>query len=537
MKLIIIFFACIMAASLASCKKDVLNKEPLGEISSDLVFKDVNMATLFVDGIYLNLFGGIERNLDCATEIADDGPEWHPVQAWNSGDVTGSYNALEDWYSQWGTDYKQIRSANLVLEKVANLKGDPEKIGQLRGQAFFLRAYFYSDLLQFYGGVPIIKKAQKLGDDLNVSRNSYEECISFIVADLDSASELLPLMWEGSNVGRATKGAALAIKSRMLLHAASPLHNTSNDPARWQAAANAAKAVIDLDVYELHPDYYKVFHEDNNQEVIFDIQYAYPTRVQHTELKQNPQGMAGAWGELRPTEEFVSSYAMNDGKKITDPSSGYNPQDPYKDRDPRFYATVLYNGAPWRGEAVETFVDGAHGPGNQDIYNTGVTMTGYYTRKFINEKNINSQDVIKSEENWILMRYAEVLLNYAEAQLHLGNEAEAKVYINKIRERAGMPSLAGSETGAALMALYQNERKLELAFEEIYFFDVRRWKTAPSLLSVPVHKMHIIKNANGSFTYNVKEMEDRVWRDAFYYYPIPIDEINKNSNLDQNPGY
>ncbi len=537
MKIIKIFCLFLISGCILSCKKNVLDKQPLGEINADLVWKDIKMTTLYLDGIYLGLFGGIERNLDCATETADDGPDWHPVQRWNTGDVGAFNNQMEEWFSQWGNDYKQIRSATLILENYKTIPADQTAIDRLKGQAFFLRAFFYADLVNFYGGVPIIKKTQQMGDDLNPARNSYDECINFIVSDLDSASELLPLSWDGGAVGRATKGTALALKSRMLLYAASPLHNPSNDRVKWQAAADAAKAVIDLGSYQLYPDYYELFHVDNNEEVIFDIQYAYPVRMQNTELKQNPQGMAGAWGELRPTEDFVSSYEMKNGKKITDPTSGYSLQDPYADRDPRFYQTVLYNGAPWRGVLVETFDDGFSGPGINDVYNTAISMTGYYTRKFIHQNNINSQTVNKTNENWILIRYAEVLLNYAEAQLNLGNEGEAKIYMDQVRARAGMPAIPASETGSVLMAHYQNERKIELAFEEIYFFDVRRWKTAPALLSVPVHKMHIVKNANGSFTYDVQEMEDRAWRNAFYYYPIPGDEINKNKNLTQNPDY
>jgi starch-binding outer membrane protein, SusD/RagB family len=532
-----ILFFCVIIASLASCQKNVLNKQPLGEISADQVWRDIKMATLYIDGIYLALPGSFNRNLDCNTRMGEEGQNWHPLQLWNTGDVGPYNNSLEEWYHPWTNDFRQIRNANTVLENYTKIPGDQSAIDQLKGQALFLRAYYYADLVNFYGGVPIISKTQQQGDSIEVTRNTYDECISFIVADLDAASNLLPINWEGANVGRATKGAALALKSRMLLFAASPLHNTSNDVEKWQAASDAAKAVIDLGVYELYPDYYQLFHADNNQEVIFDIQYAFPTRTQGIEFTHNPQGISGAWGEGRPSQDFVDSYEMRNGKKISAPSSGYNFQDPYANRDPRFYASVLYNGAPWRGGLVETFTDGVSGPGVNDSYNTGLNMTGYYTRKFLNENNPVNQNLDKANENWILMRYAEVLLNYAEAQLNLGNETEARLYISKIRERAGMPEVPDSETGNDLLARYQNERKIELAFEEIYFFDVRRWKTAPDEVGGDVHKMDVVKNNNGSFTYTVKIMENRAWRDAFYYFPIPGDEINKDKNLTQNPDY
>ena len=528
-----IFFLLIIAISLFSCEKNVLDKQPLEEISDELVWKDIKLANLYLNDVYLNLPGGLWRNIDCSTEIGDEGHEWAPAQSWNNGDVSPFNNSFDEW----GSAYSQIRKTNLLLENLEAMQADQTTLDVLKGQVYFLRAYFYAELVNFYGGVPIIKKAQQLGDDLSVSRNTYDECIAFIINDLDKASALLPHKWEGPDVGRATQGAALALKSRELLFAASPLHNPSNDKTKWQAASSAAKAVIDLGEYDLYPDYYRLFHVDNNQEVIFDIQYAYPTRTQNIEYRTNPQGFQGAWGMTRPTEDLVESYEMSNGKKINDPDSGYDLQDPYVDRDPRFYASILYNGAPWRGKTLETYVDGLSGPGIQDESATSVSMTGYYNRKFISESNINAYTLDKSNENWILMRYAEVLLNFAEAQLMLGNEAEAKTYINKVRTRAGLPSIPETESGENLMARYRNERKVELSFEEIHFFDVRRWMIAPEVVGSPVHKMHIVKNDDGSFMYNVEEMEDRAWRDAFYYMPIPGNEMQKNKNLVQNPGW
>lgn len=533
MKTYNIIFLFLITVTLLSCEKEVLNKQPLEEISDDLVWKDIKLANLYLNDVYLNLPGGLNRGLDCSTEIGEEGHEWVASQSWNNGDV----NPFNNSFDEWGIAYSQIRKTNLILENFGTIVGDPTALDQLRGQAYFLRAYFYAELANLYGGIPIIKKAQQLGDDLSVSRNTYDECIAFIVEDLDSASALLPPSWEGSDLGRATKGAAMALKSRELLFAASPLHNPSNNAAKWQAAADASKAVIDLNEYELYPNYYEIFHVDNNQEVIFDIQYAYPTRTQNIEYRTNPQGFGGSYGMTRPTEDLVESYEMTNGKSISDPSSGYYLQNPYVDRDPRFYASILYNGAPWRGKTLETFVDGLSGPGIQDQYATSVSMTGYYSRKFISESNINAYTLDKSNENWILMRYAEILLNYAEAQLNLGQETEAKIYMNMIRARVGMPPVPDSETGDALIARYRNERKIELSFEEIHFFDVRRWQTASAEVGTPVHKMHIVKNDDGSFTYNVEEMEERAWRDAFYYLPIPGDEIQKNKNLTQNTGW
>lgn len=528
---LVIFAACYTLFS--SCEKNVLDKDPLSQIDEDLVWQDINLATLYVNNFYLALPGGAQRALDCATETGEQGHNWMDTQSWNAGDISAGYAPFQ---GEWYNCYTQIRNANIFLQKYVSLTGDETAISQLKGQALFMRAYYYTELVNLFGGVPLIKEPQSLEDSLFVPKSSYDDCVEFIVSDLDEAAGLLPETWDGGDIGRATKGACLALKSRLLLYAASLLHNPGNNASEWQKAADAAKAVIDLGIYSLYPDYYGLFHVDNNEEVIFDIQYAYPTRTQNAEYWLNPQGLQGAFGAMRPTQEMVDYYEMSNGKAITDAGSGYDAKNPYQDRDPRFYASVLYNGAPWRGGEVETYFDGANGPGQFDQYATSAAMTGYYIRKFINESNPVA-GVDKANENWILMRYAEVLLNYAEAQVALGNDAEARAYINMVRKRSGMPDLPASLSGSALLERCRNERAVELCFEELHFFDVRRWKTAPGVLGVPVHKMDIKKLSANEFSYTVKEMEERVWRDAFYYLPIPQDEINKNPNLVQNEGY
>lgn len=533
MKLFKIISIAATSMLLFSCEKNVLDKNPLGEIDEGLVWTDVNLATLYVNNIYAAIPGGIQRNMDCATNLGDQGHNWMATQSWNVGDISTANAPFQD---EWYTCYTQIRAANNVLVNAGTLKGSPDAIDQLKGQAYFLRAYYYTELVNLFGGVPIIDKPQALMDDLMVARSSYDECVGFISSDLDQAATLLPEQWDGADLGRASKGAPLALKSRILLSAASPLHNQSNSSAKWQAASDAAKAVIDLGVYSLYPDYYQVFHVDNNSEVIFDLQYAFPVRTQGAESWLNPQGFQGAFGALRPSQQLVDMYEMNNGKAINEAGSGYDPKNPYVNRDPRFYKSILYNGAPWRGRIVETFTDGASGPGQFDQYATGGQMTGYYGRKFISEANpIGGAD--KANENWILMRYAEVLLNYAEAQIALGNYDEGRTYINLIRTRAGLPDLNTSFAGTALMDRLRNERTVELSFEEIYFFDVRRWKVAEVLVGEPIMKMEITETDPNQYTYEVKDMESREWRPAFYYLPIPQDEINKNPNLQQNPGY
>lgn len=535
---IIIFAVAVM---FLACESDVLNKGPLDTVDEELVWTDPSVAQLYINDLYGGLtFYNIWSNLDNTTDIVETGHSWMESYQYYAGQVT----ADQDNYSRWWY-YSNIRKLNVLLDNAERL-GESDLAKTVTGEALFLRAYYYFHLVRAYGGVPLIKKAQQLDDSLSVARNSYEECVQFISDEMDKAAELLPSSWDDVNIGRATSGAALAVKSIILLHAASKLNNPSNDPAKWQAAADASKDVIDLGVYSLYPDYGELFFDNNNEEVIFDIQWGYPYRYHEGEeiISQNfiiePQnsitpGEWGPWGANRPTQEYVDMFEMDNGKAITDPTSGFDPQNPYEGRDPRFYASIFYNGTPWRGNIIETYQDGRSGPGEWDIYDTGANMTGYYCRKFAdpNVPCVYMIDEVKA--NWIMIRYAEVLLNYAETQIALGNEEEARSYINLVRARAGMPPTEA--TGDDLVQLYRNERVVELGMEEQRHFDLRRWLIAEETLNRPVHRMSITKNEDDSFTYEVEELMERVFPARMYWQPIPIDEIRKNRNLVQNPGY
>ncbi|MBL7698073.1 MAG: RagB/SusD family nutrient uptake outer membrane protein [Chitinophagaceae bacterium] len=529
-----IFIAsAVLLCVAASCKKHVLDKGPLDVIREEDVWKDFNLGQAYVNEIYAALPGSIERDLDGTTEIEDGNKD--DTWTYAAGEVTAFNSPLSEAYP---TYYAVIARINKFLENFDPENGEEEAVNGLRGEALFLRAFFYRELNDLFGGVPIIKEVQNLDDDLLVSRNTYDECVDFILSDLDQAAGLLPDPAD-AEIGRANRGAALALKSRVLLYAASLLHNPGNDMEKWQAASDAALEVINGFNYALYPNYNELFLNDNNEEVIFDIQYQFPFRTTANDYTLNPQGLNGAFGNSRPTQNLVDSYEMTNGKSITDPTSGYDPGNPYENRDERFYGSVLYNGVEWRGVTIETFNDGLFGPGVYDTYSTGAHMTGYYIRKFLSENEETNPIIFqdyRADQNWILIRYAEILLNYAEAQLNLGNEEEARDYINMVRERAHQPALGNGVSGDDLVERYMNERKIELAFEEHHYFDIRRWKTAPDLHGGPVYKM-VIENDNGNFAYSVEEMDERVWNDAYYYLPIPQDEIDRNENLEQNSGY
>src|SRR5690606_9790898 len=360
MKTRILISIWTIAIALTACENDVLDKGPLDVIDENIVWSDPQTAELYLNDLYNYLSSyNIWDNMDNMSDLTEGGHSWLACYTYNYGEVSASY----DPYGKWSY-YRQIRRVNNLLDHADMLTGDQDMIDRVMGQAIYLRAYFYFYLVRAYGGVPLITHAQTLDEDLAVTRNSYEECVAFIADEMDRAADLLPLQWDGPNLGRPTKGTALAVKARMLLYAASPLNSPENDLTKWQAAADAAKAVIDLDVYELYPEYDKLFLDDNNQEVIFDVQWAYPYRVTSdpaeivsAEFIINPQGLNGAFGMNRPTQEYVDMFEMANGKPITDPTSGYDPSNPYEGRDPRFYASIFYNGVPWREDTVETFIN------------------------------------------------------------------------------------------------------------------------------------------------------------------------------------
>ena len=458
----------------------------------------------------------------------------------------------------------------------------------MKGEVFFLRAYLYHNLVSMYGGVPIIKKSFGLTDDFLVTRDSYENSVKAIVSDLDSAALLLPLSYSGINKGRATKGAALALKSRVLLHAASDLFNSNgawaggfankeligyvggDRAARWQAAKDAAKAVIDLGVYSLYQpnpanaeqaakNYGDIFIAKETSEDIFVRYFTAKTDENwdgyNPGLYNNPNGWHG-WGSNTPLQQFIDLYEMSDGTRF-DWTNAAHKTVPYQNRDPRFYASILYNGAKWRPRQADAagrdpigivqtayYVkpDGTVIPGldtrNGPLEDWNGTYTGYYMRKFI-DPSVNAQ-YDKQEQPWRYIRYTEVLLNYAEASLGLGQETEAKAYLNMIRKRAGMPDITAS--GAALLSQLRNERSIELAFEDHRYFDVRRWMTAPQAyqdgkgISIR-QKTDAAGTPTDLPTYSIINAQSRAWNPRFYFFPIKLDEINRNKKLIQNPLY
>jgi hypothetical protein len=586
-KAIILILLCSLFITPA-CKKEFLNTKPLSEIASSDVFSDPSLAQSYINGIYLNMHKSLQKRMKAV--YCDEGHRRDDNSALSFNQCQLSTDVIPSWaHETWGDLYSNIRRCNVFLEQIQQANFEKNSyIGEVR----FLRAWLYQVLASLYGGVPIIAKAYKLTDDFEVSRDSYESVISFIAAECDTAAALLPAMQDGDNYGRATKGAALSLKARALLYAASDLHNTAvfagyahpeligytsgDRTARWQAARNASKAVIDLNQYALYKadpapgddiakDYSNIFILKQTEEDIWE-RFETPNTTggdQNLAILNGPNGYDEE-GNNAPSGNLVDAFEMKDGTKFSWSNPGQAAL-PYTDREPRFYANILYEGAKWQTRPpysigidpigivhvgyYETWdagnskmvvvpgIDSRNSPFNP--FNSGQTL--YLDRKMVDESVPPTYDPGKWQAvPWRYFRYAEVLLNYAEASLELGQDEDARAAINLVRKRAGLPGL--TETGSALKMRYRNERRIELMYEDHRFFDVRRWVIGPDGYG-PLYKANVTYKLQPDKTTATvptvfhEVLETRAWIDKAYFFPIMRDELNKNSKLLQNPDY
>lgn len=573
----------LMATTMLSSCTDILDKKPLTEVSDNDLWSDPALLKAFVNSRYNQV--GVNGAESMQSSIVDEteltwlrGCETHNFARLSPTDL-GRMNGA--WWGSdnrsWSTKWTNISNCNIFFEHVGNVAfTDEAEKTKLVGQVRFIRAFEYWDLIARWGAMPIITKSFSINDRdeiVDQKRNTYKECIDFLVGELDQAAKELPANWSGDDYGRATSVAALALKSRILLYAASPLMNedvkipevgfTTPEPDRWQKAAKAATEALDAaqaagnELYNLDGDpskNYQMIFMDNtaaNKETLFarmGTNSAGGESISNCDQYNNPNGYGG-WGGNCPLQELVDAYeVVKDG--VASKFDWNNPEEkanPYANRDPRFYATILYDGAKWMTRNVETYFDvdsnGKITGGGKDTKfgndSWNASPTGYNMKKFMDEGYaLNSWNFCA--RNWIHLRMAELYLNKAEALYHTGDEEGAREALKPIRERAGMPAVTA--TGADLLEAIKNERRIEFAFEEHRYFDVRRWKEAPKYFGSTVHAITIKKYPDGKKTYEVDKLRsdvggDRKWDDKMYWLPIPKSEMDKNPNLVQNPGY
>ena len=607
----------LIAASftIASCDSDFLNTEPLGEISQSAVWTDPALAEAFVTGIYQG-FGNGGFNEEMLASFTDEAIFTHPGRGIttvtearvNSADVGWNNTGRRTW--NWQRLYSYIRRTNIAIEQLSDpqFPNDGGIVDRLLGEAKFMRAYYYHDLNRYFGGVPLIDRPYGLGEDTyEVPRATYEETINFILSDLDDAATLLA--GKSMAQGRSSELAALALKARVLLYAASDLHDgptaaanssllagypnlelvaysSGNRTERWQKAQAAAKAVLDKASGNLYGLSEPVSHEEGIQNYINNSMARNGGEKEiilgryFINAKQEDGGRQGLyngpngynnWAGNSPVQLLVDDYEMMDGTKF-DWSNPAHASAPYEDRDARFYASILYDGAQWKprssanqprdplGQIQTGTYEITGGTGthfgldtrNSPIEDWNGSYTGYYVRKFIDPNPAIVDQNTWQQVPWPIIRYTEAVLNYVEASLELGQEDEARNWLNQIRFRVGQPAI--TESGDALMEKYINERRIEMAYEEQRFHDVRRWMIAEETLGRQANIINITATFKPgkslsvyrydpeiyNYVYKVQPIdpgkEKRLWLDKIYFTPIHRDEMNRNAALIQNPG-
>lgn len=618
LKLTALFLFVFMAVG---CNEDFLDTTPLSEIAEDAVWGDKNLAEAAVLDLYQGTWAGTLTEEETSDAYTDNAVFTHPgrgVDGYTEGKMTAAGNYLgRDWLDNWGALYGFIRGANLAISNLsANEAGfDQAFVDQLLGEAYFMRAHFYTNLMRQYGGLVLLTEPLTLESEANNPRSSFEATINLIVSDLDQAINLLDSA--PVSPARAHKLTALAMKSRVLTHSASDLYDATKSASvstissygnkelvqftggtqdsRWQAAKAASKALLDA-----HPGYKLDYAAPASQEEAMQnyddmwIQgdknvdfiwgrlvetFGFDSRTYEGgdgwsqgpgmfALNQGPNGYH-EWAGTTPTEALIDKYLFADGTAF-DWDNPAHAAAPYVGREARFYSSILYDGAPWKDRTDDvvvhdnfneiqtgfyTFLDGTIKNGvdtrQGPIEDWNGSRTGTYFRKFSDPFQPASwpNDLQKIDSPYL--RHSEILLNYVEANIELGDEAEAILWLNKLRFRNGLPAV--TDSGAALKELYRRERDKELVNEDARLFDMKRWLEGPQSLGKQVQQILIqatqkagstVTNyrhdfAEWDYLYRQTDIvfENRQWLDKVYFLPIAQSEIDKDPSLIQNPGY
>ena len=596
-----------------ACNDDFLDKQPDDMLTLDMVFEDRNRVIEWL----ANCYGGVENPYPFSRRESTDpwiaiSDELEVPNNWLGFGINipainvGNWNAQSDFYNKWADLYRRIRSIHIFLDNIHPIVNqlNQEEVDDFATQARFLRAYYYFLLWRQYGPVPLILEqipSNATDDEIHLTRTPNDELVDWIDNEMKELFELLPSTRSNQWSSSPKKGAALAVRARMLLYNASPLFNGNPDFAetknpdgtplfnqtytvdKWKKAADAAKELIDYanssGLHSLHKvtrngqidpylSYQNLFFTSSG-EVIWAIHDRYASEWDYRNFPRSMQ----SWSGSGVTQEMIDAYFMNNGLPIDDPESGYTESgystadltdsrtgftikngvsqliaeqgtfNMYINREPRFYVSVTYHNQNWYiPNAVNNrrtnFLYG--GPDGLPHYDT--PPTGYLIRK-----RTSFQTTIPSyfqQRSAILFRLGEVFLNYAEALNEYDpSNPDILLYINQIRERAGIPTYgSGSDqipapaTQEAMREAIRQERQVELAFEGLRYFDLTRWKLAEDVLNGPIHGMDLNATNNNDF-FKRTVVETRVFTKKMGLFPIPQIERNRNDNLTQNYGW
>ena len=537
----------MLFTALLACSCDYLDYDETSGYDKEDMFVYFDRAKGMLSNVYSYLpsdFGSIDGAMrDAASDDADY--VWSVSSIHNFND--GSWSAIATLDEQWDHFYSGIRAANLFLENYQidfpNIEWNADYNEQMKQyvnypyEARFLRAFFHFELAKRYNNIPLLKRTYTPDEVNEVAPSSFTDVVEFIVSECNAIAPELPISYAsipGSETGRITRGAALALKARVLLYAASKLHNPSGDKEKWLAAAEASNDVIKLAAetgcYSLADE--TPVNNLTSKELILECRVGDSNDFERLNF---PIGYEGGHSGTTPTQNLVDAFEI-DGEAFDwdNPEHVQNIYDADR-RDPRLFTTVLHNKSVWKGAVVETFQGGRNAQPLE-----GASRTSYYLKKYVKEDvSLTDGRETKSRHVWVLFRYAEVLLNYAEALYEYSGNANYAddeytltplAAVNLIRARAGVDPLMVTDFAAQL----RNERRVELAFEDHRFWDIRRWMIGPDTKEIYGIK---ITGKGSTPKYERVLIETRVWDDKMYFYPVPNTEMFKNHKLIQNTGW
>lgn len=513
----------VIAFLTASCSRKYLDVIPKDQLTDAVFWKSEKDADLALIGIYRGWEDYRQVGwLDMMSDIAySKFPT--PLQVMGNGQLSALNPGLTFF------NYAQIRKYNNFLEKVDQIEMDAAKKTLYKAEARFLRAYNYWRKIQSYGDMPLVTTLIDDAEEAKLPRNPKSEVVTFILNELQEIIPLLPVQTMRQSGGRVTRGAALALKARMELY-----------EGMYPQAMASAKAVMDMGIYELFPNYNELFDDDNeslNNESIMEVFYVMNDFSNLLWIDVTAGSLGNGYAVICPTAKLTELYEMANGKPIDDPTSGYDPDQPYLNRDPRLDMTVLRPGLFWyNGKYWDPY-----SPGIDNWQGSNNFRSGYGFTKFAKF----TPQVDNCGQNIMIFRLAEMLLTYAEAAIE-ANQLTDEMYdaIDAVRLRAGMPAVdkVAYNTQEKLRALVRRERAVELAFEGLRYYDIKRWNIGAERLDGPLYgtRLGSVNQSTGAVTFldeSIK-LEDRVFHaNRQYLLPIPQTELDANPNISQNPGY
>lgn len=518
--------------SFSSCS-DWLDLTPTDKLTDKVIWEDESSVNLYVNGFYTYLnqygqFGEAQASGNLTESLTNTFKYGSYALGHRAGhpnnyvfDPTMITSASGGFYSVWSDAYNKIRRMNEFLHSMEQYGQFPEEVNKSwKAQVLFFRAFIYFQLARRHDGVILYTSIEEMEKDKE--RSSSEATWDMIESDLDFAIANLPESWAGEDQGRLTKYAALAFKSRAMLFA-----------ERWQSAYDAADAVVKSEKFDLVEDYAEAW-KGSNEETILEFKYDELGPNHSFDKYYVPLSDGYEFGGLgTPTQEMVESYEKADGTKMdwTPYHTANATRPPYEELEPRFKATVIYPGSVWKGNVMQNSVNGTYGTFmayREQPYSYGLTTTGYFLRKLMDESLIDVKGK-PSTQSWVEIRYAEVLLNKAEAAFRLNKMSEARDAMNEVRARVNLP--AKNSSGNEWFNDYRNERKVELAYEGHLFWDMRRWKLAH--IEYNNTRAHGFKITGDNFEYIDVDYQDRKFSAKNYILPIPDAELANNSLIEQ----